>query len=87
MAEYIEGSVTLSPSLDWTLFTPFQREAAVFRIPYGETRTYLDIAQQINRPHAYRAVGVNDEPDAAGDSVSPRDWHGRQTHATAAGRG
>jgi methylated-DNA-[protein]-cysteine S-methyltransferase len=45
--------------IDWTLFTPFQREAlqAVFRIPYGETRTYIDIAREIDRPHAYRAVG------------------------------
>jgi methylated-DNA-[protein]-cysteine S-methyltransferase len=46
--------------IDWTLFTPFQREAlqAVFKIPYGETRTYADIAKQINRPLAYRAVGA-----------------------------
>ena len=60
LAEYIEGKRhAFTIPVDWTLFTPFQREAlqAVFRIPYGETRTYLDIAQQINRPHAYRAVG------------------------------
>lgn len=60
LAEYIEGKRhAFTIPVDWTLFTPFQREAlqAVFRIPYGETRTYLDIAQQINRPYAYRAVG------------------------------
>ena len=60
LAEYIEGKRrAFTIPVDWTLLTPFQREAlqAVFRIPYGETRTYLDIAQQINRPHAYRAVG------------------------------
>ena len=60
LAEYIEGKRhAFTVPVDWTLFTPFQREAlqAVFRIPYGETRTYLEIAQQINRPHAYRAVG------------------------------
>lgn len=46
--------------IDWTLFTQFQRAAlqAVFRIPYGETRTYIDIAREIDRPHAYRAVGA-----------------------------
>jgi O-6-methylguanine DNA methyltransferase len=60
LAEYIEGKRhAFTIPVDWTFFTPFQREAlqAVFRIPYGETRTYLEIAQQINRPHAYRAVG------------------------------
>lgn len=60
LAEYIDGKRrAFTIPVDWTLFTPFQREAlqAVFRIPYGETRTYLDIAQQINRPHASRAVG------------------------------
>ena len=51
---------TFTIAIDWTLFTPFQREAlqAVFRIPYGETRTYIDIAREINRPLAYRAVGA-----------------------------
>ena len=46
--------------IDWTIFTHFQREAlqAVFRIPYGETRTYIDIAREIDRPLAYRAVGA-----------------------------
>jgi methylated-DNA-[protein]-cysteine S-methyltransferase len=45
--------------IDWSIFRPFQREMlqAVFAIPYGETRTYSEIAEQINRPRAYRAVG------------------------------
>jgi methylated-DNA-[protein]-cysteine S-methyltransferase len=45
--------------IDWSLFRPFQREAlqAVFRIPYGETCTYHDIALEIGRPNASRAVG------------------------------
>jgi len=58
--EYLEGRRrTFTIPIDWTLFRPFQRHAlqAVFRIPYGETRTYADIAAQIGRPHAYRAVG------------------------------
>jgi methylated-DNA-[protein]-cysteine S-methyltransferase len=61
LREYLNGkrSVFTMP-IDWTSFTPFQREAlqAVFRIPYGETRTYIDIAREINRPNAYRAVGA-----------------------------
>jgi O-6-methylguanine DNA methyltransferase len=45
--------------IDWSLFRPFQREAlqVVFRIPYGETCTYHDIAIEIGRPNASRAVG------------------------------
>ncbi|WP_033842286.1 methylated-DNA--[protein]-cysteine S-methyltransferase [Geobacillus vulcani] len=39
--------------------TAFQEEvwAALCRIPYGETATYADIAAQIGRPKAVRAVG------------------------------
>ncbi len=60
LAEYLEGKRTaFTIPIDWTIFRPFQREAlqAVFRIPYGETRTYAEIAAQINRPLAWRAVG------------------------------
>jgi methylated-DNA-[protein]-cysteine S-methyltransferase len=61
LKEYLAGKRTaFTIPIDWTFFTPFQREAlqAVFRIPYGETRTYLDIAREIDRPRAYRAVGA-----------------------------
>ena len=39
--------------------TSFQKECwqALLRIPYGETRTYADIAREIGRPQAFRAVG------------------------------
>ena len=39
--------------------TEFQKEvwAELLKIPYGETRSYLDIAKLINRPKAMRAVG------------------------------
>jgi len=60
LAEYLEGNrQAFTIPIDWTIFRPFQREAlqAVFRIPYGETRTYAEIAAQINRPLAWRAVG------------------------------
>jgi O-6-methylguanine DNA methyltransferase len=61
LREYLNGNRTaFTIPIDWTLFTPFQREAlqAIFRIPYGETRTYIDIAREINRPNTYRAVGA-----------------------------
>ena len=40
--------------------TEFQQEVwqALLTIPFGETRSYQDIAQQINRPKATRAVGA-----------------------------
>jgi len=60
IAEYLAGArdtfdVTLKPR-----GTEFQR--AVWRelqtIPYGETRTYGEIARRIGRPKACRAVGM-----------------------------
>ncbi|MDX1876120.1 methylated-DNA--[protein]-cysteine S-methyltransferase [Mycolicibacterium sp. 120266] len=40
--------------------TAFQRKVwqALLTIPYGETRSYGDIAAQIGTPTAYRAVGL-----------------------------
>lgn len=40
--------------------TPFQRRVhvALRHIPYGETRSYSDIAAAIGRPRAVRAVGA-----------------------------
>lgn len=40
--------------------TPFQEKvwAALRRIPYGETRSYKDIAEAIGHPKAFRAVGM-----------------------------
>ena len=39
--------------------TPFQRSVwrALLAIPYGETRSYRDIALDVGRPRAVRAVG------------------------------
>lgn len=39
--------------------SPFQREVwgELLKIPYGETRTYQDIADALNMPNATRAVG------------------------------
>ncbi|HSL27893.1 MAG TPA: methylated-DNA--[protein]-cysteine S-methyltransferase [Anaerolineales bacterium] len=60
LGEYLSGRRSaFTIPIDWSLFRPFQREAlqAIFRIPYGETCTYRDIAMEIGRPHASRAVG------------------------------
>lgn len=40
--------------------TPFQRAVwdALCAIPYGETRTYAQIAAAVGNPKAYRAVGM-----------------------------
>lgn len=40
--------------------TPFQRQVweALRAIPYGETRSYREIAEQLGRPTASRAVGA-----------------------------
>jgi methylated-DNA-[protein]-cysteine S-methyltransferase len=39
--------------------TGFQKDCwrALLRIPYGQTRTYAEIAREIGRPQAFRAVG------------------------------
>jgi O-6-methylguanine DNA methyltransferase len=60
LKEYLAGKRReFTFAIDWSPFRPFQRRTlqAVFAIPYGETRTYGEIAAQIGRPHAYRAVG------------------------------
>jgi methylated-DNA-[protein]-cysteine S-methyltransferase len=60
LREYLSGKRSaFTIPIDWSLFRPFQREAlqAIFRIPYGETCSYHDIALEIGRPNASRAVG------------------------------
>lgn len=58
--EYLRGDRrAFSFSIDWNLLRPFQRQVLelVFAIPRGETRTYSEIAHQLRRPRAARAVG------------------------------
>ena len=45
--------------LDWSVMTPFQQTAlyAVYAIPYGSYLTYADVAAQIGKPKAVRAMG------------------------------
>jgi methylated-DNA-[protein]-cysteine S-methyltransferase len=60
LGEYIKGKRReFTFPIDWSSLKPFQSKAMkiVFAIPYGETRTYADVAIQMNHPNAYRAVG------------------------------
>ena len=60
LREYFQGKRT---AFDLPLHpkgTPFQKAVwqALMRIPYGETRSYGDIARAVGRPNAVRAVGL-----------------------------
>ena len=62
LEEYFEGKRNrFEVPVDWAL-TPsgFRSRAlhAVARIPYGETRTYGQIAKQAGNPRAFRAAGT-----------------------------
>lgn len=60
LGEYFAGArKAFSLPLDFA-GTEFQRSvwAALLTIPYGETRSYGQIARQIGRPKAVRAVGA-----------------------------
>lgn len=60
LRDYFAGKRTsFSLPLDF-LGTPFQKKvwAALLTIPFGETRSYGQIARQIGRPKAVRAVGA-----------------------------
>jgi methylated-DNA-[protein]-cysteine S-methyltransferase len=60
LREYFEGRrKVFDLKLDFN-GTEFQRQvwAALLTIPYGETRSYAQIARQIGHPHAVRAVGA-----------------------------
>jgi methylated-DNA-[protein]-cysteine S-methyltransferase len=68
LTEYFEGKRTrFELPLD-VEGTPFQKAVwnELLRIPYGETRSYGDIARAIGRPGAARAVGManHDNPVA-----------------------
>lgn len=45
--------------IDWESYTPFQEAVLkeTLAIPYGETRSYAEVAAAIGRPKASRAVG------------------------------
>jgi O-6-methylguanine DNA methyltransferase len=60
LQSYLAGRLqTFTLAIDWSVLRPFQQAVlqATSEIPYGETRTYKEIAGIIGRPGAARAVG------------------------------
>jgi len=60
LRNYFRGQQTaFTDEIDLSAATPFQRKVweTARLIPYGETRSYLWIAEQIHQPGAARAVG------------------------------
>jgi O-6-methylguanine DNA methyltransferase len=60
IAEYLVGQrKSFDLQIDWSVLTTFQAKAlrATFEIPYGEVRTYGEIAQGLGKPGAARAIG------------------------------
>ncbi|WP_081886095.1 methylated-DNA--[protein]-cysteine S-methyltransferase [Haloferula sp. BvORR071] len=61
LSDYFAGKLErFSVKLDFATGTDFQRKvwAALITIPFGETRSYAQIAKQIGHPDAVRAVGA-----------------------------
>jgi methylated-DNA-[protein]-cysteine S-methyltransferase len=57
---YLQGKLkSYDFPIHWGVMSPFQQKSlrTVCQIPYGETRTYGQIADQIGAPRAARAVG------------------------------
>ena len=60
LKDYFDGNrVDFPDKLDLSAATAFQRKVwqAARRIPFGETRSYAWLAEQIGKPQAARAVG------------------------------
>ena len=60
IAEYLSAKRSVFDiPIDWDILKPFQQLTlkATYSIPYGQTRTYAEIARQIGKPYAARAVG------------------------------
>jgi methylated-DNA-[protein]-cysteine S-methyltransferase len=60
VGEYLNGQRrTFNLSIDWSVMTPFQESVlrATMAIPRGKTRSYGELAAQIGKPRAARAVG------------------------------
>lgn len=60
LRDYFAGKRTsFDVTLSDTVGTPFQKSVwkALTRIPYGQVRTYADIAKAVKNPKAARAVG------------------------------
>jgi methylated-DNA-[protein]-cysteine S-methyltransferase len=60
LREYANGKrQEFTMPIDWSVLNAFQQRALkiTFAIPYGQTRTYKEIAMELGNPHAARAVG------------------------------
>ena len=60
ISEYLLGErKVFEIPIDWTVLTPYQERAlrATYEIPYGQVRTYGEIASQLGNPRGARAVG------------------------------
>ena len=60
IAEYLKKEREIfSVPIDWGSYTPFQKAVLkeTLAIPYGETRSYGQVAAAIGKPKASRAVG------------------------------
>jgi len=60
LGEYLTGKRhVFTLVIDWTVLRQFQQSVlhVTYAIPYGETRTYKEIAETIANPRAARAVG------------------------------
>jgi len=61
LEEYFSGKKRgFDQKVDFIEGTEFQRKVwnALLKIPYGETRSYQDIARTVGLPKGYRAVGM-----------------------------
>ncbi len=57
---YLSGTLqSFSLPIDWSVYTPFQKSVLqeTLGIPYGQTRSYGEVAAAIGKPQAFRAVG------------------------------
>ena len=62
LESYFKGN-PIAPPWEWLSmghFTPLQQSVlkACARIPYGQVRTYRELAEAVGRPRAYRFVGT-----------------------------
>lgn len=60
LQEYLAGRRrSFDLAIDWSILTLFQEEVLrlVCAIPYGQTRTYQQLADELDKPGAARAVG------------------------------
>ncbi|MCJ7626218.1 MAG: methylated-DNA--[protein]-cysteine S-methyltransferase [Anaerolineaceae bacterium] len=60
LESYLDGQLRwFTVPLDWRYHTPFQEKVlqAAMRIPYGQVRTYAQLAELAGKPKAARAIG------------------------------